>query len=317
MERQVKHLVRLVDDLLEASRINRGLLELRRERVRLSDVVRSALEACETLVNDSDHRLEAQLPNEPLWMDADPVRLGQVLTNLLNNAARYTDRGGSIVLRARREPGSLVSVSVLDTGMGFDPEAKEQLFQMYSRGIGSQGLGIGLALARRLVEMHGGTIDAKSDGVGCGAEFIVTLPLADAPAERQRSLAQSPRSEGATYRVLVADDNRDAAKSLAMLLRALGHEVAVVYDGTTTVSTARSFRPHIALLDIGMPGLDGYGAARAIRGDPDGQHMKIVALTGWGQDEDARRAREAGFDAHLVKPAELETLRHILMEMDS
>ncbi|MBV8030625.1 MAG: response regulator, partial [Betaproteobacteria bacterium] len=198
-------------------------------------------------------------------------------------------------------------------GAGFAPEVQARLFEMFSRGAGSSGLGIGLALVRKLVEMHGGTVEARSEGEGRGAEFAVTLPLTDAPL-----LAAPPAGmlRGNGFRVLVADDNRDAAESLAALLEALGNDVTVAYNGIEAVEVARSFRPQVILLDIGMPGLDGYGAAREIRRDPGARAIKIVALTGWGQDEDRRRVREAGFDAHIVKPAELDVLRRVLSEVN-
>jgi signal transduction histidine kinase len=306
MERQVGHLVRLVDDLLETSRISRGLLELRREPVQLADVLRAAVESAEPLVREAGHRLQVELPSEPFWLRGDPVRLAQCFANLLNNAARYTPRGGNIWLRAGREAGAAVCVAVRDSGAGFGPQAKARLFEMFSRGEGSSGLGIGLALARKLVEMHGGSVEARSEGEGLGAEFLVRLPLDQPAAAAPR--ARTMHAEGRSYRVLVADDNTDAAESLAMLLRALGNEVSVASDGVEAVQAVRDFRPDVVLLDIGMPRLDGYGAAREIRGHPLGAHIRLVALTGWAQEEDRRRAREAGFDAHLVKPADIDRI---------
>jgi CheY-like chemotaxis protein len=311
MERQVAHLTRLVDDLLEASRISRGLLELKRAPLELAEVLRAAVESAEPLIREAGHRLELELPPEPLPIEADAVRLAQAFANLLNNAARYTPRGGRIWLKARRADGKAL-VSVRDDGAGFAPAAQVRLFEMFWRGAGSSGLGIGLALTRKLVEMHGGTIEARSDGEGRGAEFEVTLPLDLAPARAARYVAiGTPKG----FRVLVADDNRDAAESLGALLRALGNEVSLAYDGVEAVEAARAFRPHLILLDIGMPRLDGYGAAREIRKDAGTQGIRLVALTGWGQDEDRRRAREAGFDAHLVKPAELDALRRMLAQV--
>jgi PAS domain S-box-containing protein len=309
MERQVRHLVRLVDDLLEMSRISRDVLELRREPMRLEDAVRSAVEASDPLIREAGHRLEVELPQEPLWLEGDPVRLAQVFGNLLNNAARYTPAGGHIRLEAARDAHGCVRVCVRDSGAGLSPETRARLFEMFSRGEGSTGLGIGLALVRRLVEMHGGSVGAVSEGAGRGSEFIVTLPLGAAP-EASLDPAPQPGSCGHS-RVLVADDNRDAAESLALLLRALGNEVSLAYDGEQAVEIARAFQPHVVLLDIGMPKLDGYEAARRIRRDLS-REIKIVALTGWGQDEDRRRAREAGFDGHLVKPADLDSLRAVL-----
>jgi PAS domain S-box-containing protein len=313
MERQLNHLVRLVDDLLEMSRINRGMFELRRQRVDLGTVIRNAVEGSQPIIHEGGHRLEMQLPEEPVWLEGDPVRLAQIFSNLLNNAARFTETGGRICIAAEGRQGCAL-VRVRDSGQGFSPEDAERLFEMFTKGDGSAGLGIGLALARRLVEMHGGTIEARSEGGGRGAEFIVRLPLASAGAEAAPSGGQPGSVAGPppACRVLVADDNRDAADSLADLLRWLGSEVSLAYDGAQAVEVARTFQPDLALLDIGMPKLDGYGAAQRIRQESGTRPLKLVALTGWGQEEDRRRAREAGFDEHLVKPAELADLSALL-----
>ncbi|MBL8286905.1 MAG: response regulator [Rubrivivax sp.] len=312
MERQVAHLVRLVDDLLESSRISRGLLELKLAPVQIGEVLRAAVEAAGPLIRERGHHLELALPSEALWTEGDAVRLSQVFANLLNNAARYTPHGGRIWLHAAAAPGGRARVSVRDSGVGFQPEAQARLFEMFSRGAGSSGLGIGLALARKLVEMHGGILEASSEGEGRGAEFVVTLALADAPP---RAAQPAVLQAGKVLKVLVADDNRDAAESLAALLRALGNDVKVAYDGVEALDTARAFRPNVILLDIGMPLLDGYGAAREIRSDPRIAVAKLVALTGWGQEEDRQRVRAAGFDEHIVKPAELDVLRRVLSEV--
>jgi PAS domain S-box-containing protein len=314
MERQLAHLVRLVDDLLEASRISRGLLELRREPVQLALVLRSAVEAAEPLVLEARHKLEIELPDDPIWLDGDAVRLAQCFANLLNNAARYTPRGGCIWLRAVQAADGTVRVSVRDTGAGFSAETKAVLFEMFSRGESSVGLGIGLALARKLAHMHGGSVEAHSDGEGRGSEFTVSLPIT-APPRAEPIEIRDVNAPVSGVRVVVADDNRDAADSLAALLSALGNEVAVAYDGVEAVEAARAFRPHVVMLDIGMPRLDGYCAAREIRKHPDAQRIKLVALTGWGHDGDRRRAREAGFDAHLVKPAKLDALSRVLADV--
>jgi signal transduction histidine kinase/ActR/RegA family two-component response regulator len=313
MERQLAHLVRLVDDLLEASRISRGLLELRREPVQLAQVLRSAVEASEPLVQEAGHKLEIELPEDPIWVNGDAVRLAQCFANLLNNAARYTPRGGCIWLHAARAANGMARVSVRDTGAGISAESKHALFEMFSRGEGSVGLGIGLALVRKLAQMHGGSVEACSDGEGRGSEFIVTLPSTAPPLAEQPEV-RDVHVPVSGVRVLVADDNRDAADSLAALLSALGNEVAVAYDGVEAVEAARAFRPQVIMLDIGMPRLDGYRAAREIRKHPGAQEIKLIALTGWGQDDDRRRAREAGFDAHLVKPAELDALCRVLAD---
>jgi signal transduction histidine kinase len=318
MERQVDHLVRLVDDLLEMARINRGALELRTERLELASVVRNALETSEPLIVAAGHRFELSLPGEELWLEGDRVRLAQILANLLNNAAKYTPRGGHISLQARREDGHAV-IAIRDSGRGISAEWLPRIFEMFHRGSGhgevdQGGLGIGLALSRRLAEMHGGTIEARSEGAGHGSEFVVRLPLAP---------VQSPSAEQETkvapalppMRVLVVDDNRDAAASLGMVLDKLGAHVRVVHDGAAAVEAFRTWSPAVVLLDIGMPDMDGYQVARALREhDPD-RRASLVALTGFGQDEDRRLAREAGFDHHLVKPAEIAGLQKLLAEI--
>jgi PAS domain S-box-containing protein len=310
MERQVNHLVRLVDDLLEMSRITRGILELRRARVELGSVVRNAVETSEPLIREAGHRLEIQLPPGPVWLEGDPVRLAQIFANLLNNAARFTPVGGRITIAAEAREGE-GRVAVRDTGRGFVPETAASLFEMFSKSDSSSGLGIGLALARRLAELHGGTIIGHSDGEGRGAEFVVTLPITEGEA---RLTTAPPDRIPVTVarRILVADDNRDSAQSLAYVLRKLGNEVHLAFDGSEAVEVARAFRPDLALIDIGMPQLNGYEAAQRIRVDAGARPLKLVALTGWGQDDDRRRAREAGFDEHIVKPIGIATLRALL-----
>jgi PAS domain S-box-containing protein len=310
MDRQVGHLVRLTDDLFEMSRITRGVLELRRERVQLAAVARNAVETAEPLIRAGGHRLAIELPPEPLWVQGDPVRLAQILSNLLNNAARYTDKGGAIWLTARREAHAAV-VSVRDSGSGIASGDLERVFEMFSRGERSSGLGIGLALARRLAGMHGGTITAASEGAGKGAEFTLRLPLA--PEDGKTS---EPPPSGAALlppkRILVVDDNRDAADSLGMLLKFLGADVQVAHGGREALEAFEAYRPSVVLLDLGMPEMDGYQVARAIRGRADGERVPIIALTGWGQEEDRRRSHEAGFDHHLIKPADIAALRALL-----
>ena len=310
MERQLGYLVRLVDDLLEMSRINQGTLELRRERVTLASVVTGAVETSQPLIREAGHHLDVVLPQVPIWLDGDPVRLGQIASNLLNNAARYTERGGRIWLAAeiRRDR---VMLSVRDTGIGFVPEAAAGFFELFHRGSRSKGLGIGLTIARRLAEMHGGTIRASSDGPGQGACFTLDLPLASAPAA-----AAEPQPVGrglARQRVLIVDDNEDAAESLGMLLEESSEsEVRVAHSGREGLAIFEQFDPAFVLLDIGMPDMDGYEVARAIRSRYAERHPVLIAFTGWGQETDRARAREAGFDHHLVKPADLRTLKTIL-----
>lgn len=312
MERQLNHLVRLVDDLLDASRISRGTLVLRRETVDLADVMRIAVEASGPAIRDAGHELRTTLPASPVWLDGDPVRLAQIFTNLLNNAGRFTARGGRITFGAEVRGGEVL-VSVRDTGPGFSPEVAGRLFEMFAKSDRSPGLGIGLALSRRLAEMHEGAIEAHSEGPGRGAEFRVRLPMGASPRTQSAPAATDrPRPVAALIRVLVADDNVDSADLLGMLLTALGCEVAIANDGEEAVERARTFRPELAILDIGMPRLDGYEAARRIRAESAGRRLKLVAMTGWGQEEDRRRAREAGFDEHLLKPADTDKLQALL-----
>jgi PAS domain S-box-containing protein len=319
MERQVNHLVRLVDDLLEMSRISRGTLSLRDERVPLETVVRNAVETSEPLVQAARHTLTVDLPDEPLWLQGDPVRLAQILANLLNNAARYTDDGGTIVVRARRE-GEQAVIAVRDNGIGIAPDVMPRMFEMFSRGHRETGrhqggLGIGLALSRRLAQMHNGSLDALSDGPGRGSEFTVRLPLA-APAPAGEAVPDTTASRLAKTRVLVVDDNHDAGDSLGQVLDMLGAEVRVARDGAEGIEAFAAHRPSVVLLDIGMPGLNGYDVAREIRTRFPEHPATLVALTGWGQEDDRRRAREAGFDHHLVKPAEIDALQKLLSSIE-
>jgi signal transduction histidine kinase len=318
LERQVNHLIRLVDDLLEVSRITVGRIELRTEPVELAGVIASALETSKPLIDAARHQLDLKLPAEPLTPIADSVRLSQVLSNLLNNAAKYTQDGGQIWLTARRE-GSSAVVSVRDSGEGIPLEMLPRLFELFTQidrtiGRAKGGLGIGLSLARTLVEAHGGTIEARSEGPGRGSEFIVRLPLADAAVRAPSSPACNDTPTGlARRRILVVDDNRDAAESLAMLLRHASAEVRTVFDGAAALEEIPSFRPDVILLDIGMPEMDGHEVARRLRALPEGRDVLLIALTGWGQDDDCRRSCEAGFDHHLVKPVELSVLNELLV----
>ena len=317
MERQVHHLVRLVDDLLEMSRISRGAFELRKDRIEMAAVVRNAIETSEPLIRARHHLLSVSLPGEALWLDGDPVRLAQILANLLNNAAKYTDEGGQIGVRAWREAGQAV-VAVHDNGAGIAAEALPRLFEMFNRGdrsaAGGTGLGIGLALARRLAQMHGGSIAARSGGPGAGSEFTVRLPLA--PQQAPRS-ARGATSDAALpqCRVLVVDDNHDAADSLSMVLKLLGADVRVARSGAEALGAFADYDPAVVLLDIGMPGMDGYEVARCIRSLYPQRRTAIVALTGWGQEKDRRQAREAGIDHHLIKPADIDALRSLLASL--
>ena len=308
MGRQLKVMARLIEDLLDASRITSGKLELRRDRVELAAVIEQALETSRPHLRG--HEFTVAMAAGPAWVDADPVRLAQVFSNLINNACKYTPAGGQVRLSAERE-GARVRVRVRDNGIGLAAEHMPRLFEMFSQVAPAierrqGGLGIGLALSRALVEMHGGTIEAASDGPGRGAEFSVTLPAFDAPMPSRGKTEQARTAQ--PRRILVVDDNEDTAASLAMLLRADGHTVEVANDGEHAVKAAAAFRPDTILLDIGLPGMNGIEACRAIRSQAGGAAIQIAALTGWGQEEDRRRSREAGFDAHLVKPVERAAL---------
>jgi signal transduction histidine kinase/ActR/RegA family two-component response regulator len=318
LERQVDQMVRLVDDLLEISRMTQGRIELRRERVELVSVLRAALETSRPAIEAGSHRLELSLPGEPLAVDADPLRLAQVFVNLLDNAAKYTPDGGHIRLRAERR-GDEVEIGVRDDGVGIPSELLPRVFEPFTRSPhalprATGGLGIGLALVARLVALHGGRVEARSDGPARGSEFVVRLPLRAGKATPRVEASGSPASAvvGTSQRVLVVDDNRDAAESLAMLLRKRGVEALVAHDGVSALATARARGPTAVLLDLGMPGMDGYEVARKLRAEPGAQQALLVALTGWGQPDVQTRCQEAGFDHHLVKPADLDALEAIL-----
>ena len=316
MERQVNHMVRLVDDLLEVSRITRGKIELRMEQVDLAAVVRAAVETSRPLIDAGGHALHIGLPPEPVALRADPVRLAQVIGNLLNNAAKYTDRGGQVTVTVRRTDHS-AEVRILDSGIGIPGEMLPRVFEMFTQVDGSLekaqgGLGIGLSLVKGLVELHGGEVEAFSDGPGSGSEFVVRLPLFDPSADGHAAPQPVAAAASGRRKVLVVDDNHDAADSLAMMLRVMGHDVATAYDGRTALTLVEQQPPEIMLLDLGMPQLNGYEVCRRIRREPWGALVRIVALSGWGQEEDRRRSAEAGFDRHLVKPIALTDLQALL-----
>jgi PAS domain S-box-containing protein len=322
MERQVAQMVRLVDDLLDMARITKGKLQLRQDRIELAAVVRSAIEIARPLIDVQAHELTVTLSQEPVHLEADPIRLAQVFSNLLNNAVKYTEKGGHIWLTAERQGGKVV-VSVRDTGIGFTAEHLPRLFEMFSQvepalERSQGGLGIGLALVRGLVELHGGSVEARSAGPGKGSEFTVRLPIVETTAQKP----QEPGAEedkpcaGPKCRILIADDLRDAVESLAMMLRLAGHDIRTAHDGLEAVQEAAAFRPDVVVLDIGMPKMNGYEAARHIRQQPWGKNMVLVALTGWGQEEDKQRTFEAGFDHHLTKPVEPAALEKLLALMN-
>lgn len=320
MQRQLEQMVRLVDDLLDMSRISSGKLELRMEHMELSAAVDSAVETSRPVIDYMGHELNVTLPNQSIIVDADPIRLAQVFGNLLNNSSKYMNRGGQIWLTVDRQ-GSDVLVSVKDTGVGISADQLPRIFEMFSQVERSLersqgGLGIGLTLVKRLVEMHGGRIEARSDGPGNGAEFVVRLPVVvgavSAEAANDRNDSPVPKS---SLRILIVDDNRDSADSLVMLLRIMGNDTRTAYDGQRGLEVAEEFRPDVILLDIGLPKLNGYEACRRIREQLWGKDIVLIAMTGWGQDDDRRRSQEAGFDHHMVKPVDPHGLMKLLSKL--
>jgi two-component system, chemotaxis family, CheB/CheR fusion protein len=323
LDRQVQQMTRLVDDLLDVSRIGRGKIDMRKERTDLIAVINYALEASKPLIEKWGHELTVRLTPGPVSLDGDPARLAQVLSNLLNNAAKYTEQGGKISVTVECE-GQTAVIRIKDTGVGIPADMLPRIFDMFmqvdrslerARG----GLGIGLSLVQKLVELHGGTVTAFSPGPGQGSEFVVRLPLVDdcPPDDKAKSVSAKQASTAAAprRRILVVDDNKDAADSLGMLLRILGNDVQIAYDGLQAVTLAAEFRPQLVLMDIGLPKLNGYEAARRIREQPGGRDVTLVALTGWGQDEDRRRSHEAGFDRHMTKPVESDVLEELLASL--
>ncbi|HVW70239.1 MAG TPA: response regulator [Steroidobacteraceae bacterium] len=328
--RQLSHLTRLVDDLLDVSRITRGKINLNKEVIELDALIARTVETVQPLIEERGHKLIVSVPTTALAVYGDPTRLIQALGNVVGNAAKYTEKGGSISLSASQS-GSEVEIRVRDNGIGIPTELLPRLFHLFTQldrtsGPSQSGLGIGLALVQRLVEMHGGSVTAHSEGPGLGSEFVIRLPLMlreglqSEQAARSANTTTAPEEpmnldEGTARtqrRILVADDNNDALESLATLLQLSGHEVYTAANGAVALESAEQHRPEVALLDIGMPKLDGYEVARRIRAQPWGQGITLVALTGWGQDSDRRRSQEAGFDSHLVKPLDLDKLTELL-----
>jgi CheY-like chemotaxis protein len=297
----------------------------------LTAAVNYALEVCTPAVNQHEHHLTVTLPSEPIYLDADKTRLSQALCNLLTNAVKYSERGSRIWLTAERQgaegqgaegQGAVAVISVKDTGIGIPPHMLSRVFDLFTQVDRSLeksqgGLGVGLTIVKRLVELHGGTVEARSEGYGRGAEFIIRLPVAQSTVHEEQSPNESQKAATPARRILVADDNVDAADSLALMLRLMGNEVRTAHDGVAAMEAAGEFRPDVVLLDIGMPRLNGYDTCRHIREQPWGKDLKLIALTGWGQEEDKRRSEEAGFDSHLVKPVEPAALENLLAESKS
>lgn len=321
MERQVGHLVGLVEDLLDVNRIGRGKIELRRARVELATVVNAAVETARSLIERRGQELILTVPPEPIWLHADPLRLAQVVGNLLNNASKFTELGGCIRLTVAPQ-GEEAIIRVRDNGAGIAADQLPFVFDLFMQAEvaierSGTGLGIGLALVKNLVELHGGTVEAHSAGVGQGSEFVVRLPIPHEAPQQLPPKNTPPHEKLATLtarRVLVVDDNQDAAESLAMFLKLTGHDPHIAHDGLEAVEKAEQLSPDIVLLDIGLPKINGFEAARRIREQPRGKKLVLVALTGWGQDADRQRSREAGFDAHVVKPVDPDALTRLLSE---
>jgi signal transduction histidine kinase len=330
--RQLSHLTRLVDDLLDVSRITRGKINLNKQVLELGPLVERTVETVQPLFAERGHSLKVEIPAGVLSVLGDPTRLTQALGNVLGNAAKYTERGGEIAIRAAQS-GSEIEIRVRDNGIGIPPDLMPMIFNLFTQldrtsGPAQSGLGIGLALVQRLVEMHGGSVTAHSDGPGRGSEFVIRLPLyirdglatdeqLNTLSALEQSMTNAEETTRTQRRILVADDNNDALESLATLLQLSGHEVYTAANGAIALESAEQHRPEVALLDIGMPKLDGYEVARRIRAQPWGAHITLVALTGWGQDSDRRRSQEAGFDSHLVKPLDLDKLTELLATLPS
>jgi signal transduction histidine kinase/ActR/RegA family two-component response regulator len=316
MERQLAQMVRLVDDLLDLNRITHDRLELRRSDVELQTVIQQAVEASRSLVDCNGHELKVSMPREPIYVHADSARLAQVFGNLLHNSCKYTNPGGAISLSVERQGGDAV-ISVKDNGTGIPPDKLQSIFEMFTQvdrplERAQGGLGIGLTLVKRLVQMHGGSIEAKSGGEGLGSEFIVRLPVLEKPAVVGTPAPPAKAEPSRRRRILIVDDNKDSAESLEMLLKIMGNETYLAHDGLEAIEAAEKYRPELMLLDIGMPKLNGHDVCRHVREQPWGKDIVTIALTGWGQEEDRRKSQEAGFDGHLVKPVDHNALLELL-----
>jgi signal transduction histidine kinase/ActR/RegA family two-component response regulator len=321
MVRQVKHIVDLVDDLLDVSRISRGVVMLKKAPVSVASVVNDAVETSHPAIRAQGHELVLEIPAEPIYVEVDQTRLAQVLTNLLSNAAKFSDARTPIRLQVVRA-GNEVAISVEDCGIGIPAHMLSPIFDMFTQGDTSlekmrSGLGVGLTVAKKLIELHGGTIEAHSDGLGMGSRFTVRLPVVPHLVPPEVACATKRDVMRAARRILIADDNRDAAISLALMLKLKGHETQTAYDGLEAMTIAETFEPDIAILDIGMPKLDGYQLCRRLRAQPWGNRMFMVALTGWGQDQDKQLAHDVGFDLHLVKPVDPAQLNSVIASVSN
>jgi signal transduction histidine kinase len=319
--RQVDQMTRLIDDLIDVSRITSDKLVLQLRRLDLAEVAAVAVETSSPVILERRHRLTVELPETPVMIDADPARLAQVLSNLLSNAAQYTPPGGDVRLIASLDQDQ-VRIAVRDNGIGIEPEMASRVFELFvqaprARQQGTGGLGVGLTLARRLVEMLGGRLELRSEGVGRGSEFIVSLPLARPLADQGAQPDLSDPALTTKKRILVVDDNHDSAEMLAAMLTAWGQQARVAFDGLSALATGRDFRPHVVLLDIGMPTMDGYETARRLRAEAWGQEATLIAVTGWGQESDLQRTRDAGFEHHLLKPVAPRRLRMLIADGDT
>src|SRR5690606_19454389 len=315
-ERQLKQMVRLVDDLLDVSRITTGKLAISSGRIDVQSVMRDAIESSGSFIDSCGHQLFVEMPPEPLYVNADPVRLAQVFSNLLNNAAKYTDHGGRISFKAQLVDGKIV-VSITDNGIGLAPDAASKIFDMFTQVDQSlerahAGLGVGLALSKHLVELHGGNLSVSSDGPGFGCTFSVNLEIAQQSSNKIDPATATAHTENVRHRILLVDDNVDFVTTMATLLSTMGHDVLVAHEGKEALKIAGKFAPEFAFLDIGMPGMNGYDLARKLRQLPEITHCVLVAVTGWGQEKDRELSRAAGFNHHLVKPVELAQVLEVI-----
>jgi len=319
MDRQLTHLVRLIDDLLDVSRVSRGRIDLRKRQMSLQEAVHSALETSRPLIEANEHSLHLDIPEAPLWVDGDLTRLAQVVSNLLNNAAKYTSAGGDIRLSLRKENGH-ADIEVADNGLGIEAEMLPRVFDLFTQADrhldrSQGGLGIGLALVSKLVEMHGGTRTAQSNGPGKGSTFTVSLPLVDEEGEALGEPLQKAQKAAAPMKVLIVDDNVDSAQTSLWMLDLMGHKATVAHEGLTALEMAHEIKPDVVLLDIGMPGMDGYEVCRQLRQMPEMKNKTVIAQTGWGQESDRQKAFAAGFDHHITKPVSLDLLTQLLADI--